>query len=371
MNMEAKLIIADSEHDSNMFYATGSLVPDDFIYLEKNGKKMIFIDDMEIDRVKNEAAVDQVISYSHYNSGIDRNTFGGILIKILNDHKIKKVSVPGNFKMKYAKILFDDKIEVEVAEPFYKERIIKNSDEIEKITQVQRINESAFKKAIAAIKGSKIRNDGKLSFNGKILTSEFMREILQIEYSKKDCFCDYRIIVSCGEKSADPHEDGTGPLFANETIIIDVVPKSRVSRYYSDMTRTIVRGKASEEVKKIYNAVLGAQKIALGEIKSGARGDLIHKKVQNYFESRGFKTGDKNGKIQGFFHGTGHGVGLDIHELPRINLSYRKELEVGNIVTVEPGLYYPGIGGVRIEDIVAVTKDGCKNLTKFPKVLEI
>lgn len=368
---EARLIIADSEHDSNMFYATGILVPDDFIYLEKDGKKMIFIDDLEFGRVKNEAQVDQVISYSEYSSGIDRDTFSGILINILKDNEVEKVSVPGNFKMKYAQILLDNKVNVEVAEPFFKERIIKSGKEIEKIADVQKINEGAFKKAITVIKESKIMKNGRLSFKGRVLTSEFIREVLQTEYSKKDCFCDYRIIVSCGEYSADPHEAGKGPLFANKTIIMDVVPKSRVSRYYSDMTRTIVKGKASVEIKKIYNAVLEAQRIALGGIKAGAMADSIHKKVQDYFESKGFKTGEENGKMQGFFHGTGHGVGLDVHEAPRINLNYKKELGIGNIVTVEPGLYYPGIGGVRIEDIVAVTEEGCRNLTKFPKVLEI
>lgn len=269
--MKAKLIISDSEHDSNMFYATRSLVPDDFIYLEKNGEKMIFIDDMEFGRVKNEAYVDKVISYSHYGSGIDRNTFEGVLLKVLKENEIKKVSVPGNFKMRYAKILLDNKIGIEVVEPFFGERIFKSKKEIEKISDVQRINEHAFSKAIAVIKRSKIRKDRKLDFKGKILTSEFIREILQIEFAKKDCFCDYRIIVSCGEHSTDPHEAGTGSLLANETIIIDIVPKSRVSRYYSDMTRTIVKGKASEEIKKIYSAVLEAQKIGLKEIKSGVR----------------------------------------------------------------------------------------------------
>ncbi|MFZ2970011.1 MAG: Xaa-Pro peptidase family protein, partial [Minisyncoccia bacterium] len=371
LSMTAKLIIADSEHDSNMFFATGIWIPDDFVYLEKNGKRMIFIDDLEFGRVKNEACVDQVVNYSRYGSGIDRDTFGNILIKILEDNNIKKVLVPGNFKMKHASILLDNKIGIETMEPFFKERIFKSKKEIEKIADVQKINEGAFKRAIAAIKESKIRKDGKLNYKNKILTSEFIREILQIEFSKKDCFCDYRIIVSCGEHSADPHEAGTGPLIANKTIIIDIVPKSRANRYYSDMTRTIVKGKASPEMKKMYNAVLGAQKIALNEIRAGARADFIHKKIQEYFECKGFKTGEKNGKMQGFFHNTGHGVGLDIHELPRISANYGKKLEIGNVVTVEPGLYYSGIGGVRIEDLVVVTKTGCRNLTKFPKVLEI
>ena len=137
------------------------------------------------------------------------------------------------------------------------------------------------------------------------------------------------------------------------------------------MIRTIVKGKASLEMKKMYSAVLGAQKLALGEIKDGIRADSIHKKVQSFFESKGFKTGEKDGKIQGFFHGTGHGVGLDIHEAPSVSINNKKILKAGNVVTVEPGLYYPEIGGVRIEDLVVVTKTGCKNLTKFPKFLEI
>ena len=137
------------------------------------------------------------------------------------------------------------------------------------------------------------------------------------------------------------------------------------------MIRTIVKGKASLEMKKMYNAVLGAQKLALGIIKDGVRADSIHKKVQGYFEKEGFKTEEKNGKIQGFFHGTGHGVGLDIHEAPSVSINNKKILKAGNVVTVEPGLYYPEIGGVRIEDLVVVTKTGCRNLTKFPKFLEI
>ncbi|MCK5084762.1 MAG: aminopeptidase P family protein [Candidatus Pacebacteria bacterium] len=369
--MTPKLIIAESEKDSNMFYATGMLVPDDFVYLEKNGKKMIYIDDLEYNRAKKEAGVDKVINYSKYGSSVDRDTFGSVLINILKDNKIKKVQIPGNFQMKYAKVLLDNKIEIEICEPLFKKRVFKNEDEIRNITEVQKVNEEALREAINVIKKSKTRKDKKLSYQNKILTSELIKKIIDTEFAKRDCFSDLSFVVSCGKDSANPHEEGSGPIFANEPIIIDTVPKSRLSRYYADITRTVVKGKASPELKKMYNAVLGAQKLALGEIKDGMRADSIHKKVQNYFENKGFKTEEKNGKIQGFFHSTGHGVGLDIHETPRINLNYKKVLKAGNVVTVEPGLYYPKIGGVRIEDLVVVTKTGCKNLTKFPKFLEI
>ena len=368
--MTVKLIISDSEKDSNMFYTTGMLIPDDFVYLEKNRKKIIYVDDLEYNRAKKEAKVDKVINYSEYAKGVNRDTFGKILINILKDNKIKSVQVPGNFKMKYAKILLDDKIKVEVKNPFLKKREFKNDDEINKITEVQRVNEKALRGAINVIKKSKIRKDKKLSYQNKILTSEFIKEIIDVEFLKGGCFSEFDI-VSCGKDGADPHNFGSGPLFANQLIVIDIFPKSKTTKYFADMTRTVVKGKASLEMKKMYNAVLGAQRLALGEIKDGIRANLIHKKVQNYFENKGFKTEEKNGKIQGFFHGTGHGVGLDIHELPSVSVNNKKVLKTGNVVTVEPGLYYSEIGGVRIEDLVVVTKSGCRNLTKFPKFLEI
>ncbi len=368
--MTAKLIIADSEKDSNMFYAAGILIPDDFIYLEKNGRKTIYVDDLEYNRAKKDARVNKVVNYSEYAKGVNRDTFGSILINILKDNKIKKIKIPGNFKMKYAKILMDNKIKIEIVEPFFKKRVFKNEDEIKKIIEVQRVNEKALKKAIEIIEKSKIRKDKKLSYQNKILTSEFIKEIIDIEFLKGGCFSESDI-VSCGKDSSDPHNFGSGPLLADQLIVIDIFPRSKTTKYFADMTRTIVKGKASPEMKKMYNAVLGAQKIALDKIKAGVRADLIHKKVQNYFEGRGFKTEEKDGKIQGFFHGTGHGVGLDIHELPSISVINKKALKADNVVTVEPGLYYPKIGGVRIEDLVVVTKTGCKNLTKFPKFLEV
>ena len=368
--MTSKLIIAESEKDSNMFYATGMLVPDDFVYLESNGKKMIYIDDLEFNRAEKEAGVDKIINYSKYGSSVDRDTFGSVLINILKDNKIKKVQIPGNFQMKYAKVLLDNKIEIEIVEPFFKRRALKNENEIKKIAETQRVNEQLLETVINIIRKSKIRKDKKLSYQNKILTSEFIKQILNMEFFKKDYFSEDNI-VSCGKNCSDPHNFGSGPLFADQPIIIDTCPRSIKNRYFADMTRTVVKGKASMELKKMYEAVLEAQKLALSEIKDGVKADLIHKKVQDYFANRGFKTEEKNGKIQGFFHSTGHGVGLDIHELPRINLNYKKKLKAGNVVTVEPGLYYPKIGGVRIEDLVVVTKTGCKNLTKFPKFLEI
>lgn len=369
--MPAKLIIANSSQDANMFYATGFLSLADFIYLEKNKKKIIYVNDLEFNRAEKEAKVDQVINFSR-DKKINKNSGDSVLISILKQNKIKKVLVPENFKMKYAEVLLKNKIKVQVKpEPFFEKRITKDKSEIKKIKETQKATESAMKIAIGIIKKSKIRKDKKLIYQNKILTSEFIKNIIDIELLKNNCRTESFHIVSCGKDSADPHCQGKGPLFANQPIVIDIFPKSFENQYFADMTRTVVKGKATPEIKKIYQTVLKAQKLAISKIKPGIKTNSIHKLVQDYFSSKDFKTEEKNGKVQGFIHGTGHGVGLDIHELPNLNSRDKNILKAGNIVTVEPGLYYPKIGGVRLEDLILITKNGCQNLTKLSKVLEV
>jgi len=369
--MPAKLIISNSENDANMFYATKILIPDDFICLEKNNKKIIYVDDLEFNRAKKEARVDRVINYLRYNKKANRNSLGNIIVGILRENKIKKVLVPENFKMKYAEVLLKNKIKIEVKPaPFFEKRVVKSKGEIAKIIETQKTNEKAIRGAIRIIKKSKIRKDKKLGYQNKILTSEFVKFIIDTELLKGKCQSEFNI-VSCERDSADPHREGRGPLIAHQPIIIDVFPQSKTNRYFADTTRTIVRGKASPKIKKIYQAVLQAQKLGISKIKPGVKTVSIHKSVHDYFEKHNFKTEEKNGKVQGFIHSTGHGVGLDIHELPNLNASSKNILKVGNVITVEPGLYYPKIGGVRIEDLILVTKNGYQNLTKLPKVLEV
>ena len=144
----------------------------------------------------------------------------------------------------------------------------------------------------------------------------------------------------------------------------------RSTGYYADISRTIVKGKAARSLRKMYRAVASAQKLVFKSARNGASGDVIHRNVMKHLKSLGFKTGKTKGKMRGFFHGTGHGVGLEVHEPPRISKA-KCTLKTGNIVTVEPGLYYPGVGGVRLEDMILITENSCINLTKFPKVLEV
>src|SRR5688500_13461820 len=177
-------------------------------------------------------------------------------------------------------------------------------------------------------------------------------------------------ICAPGDQAVDPHEEGHGPIRAHQPVVMDIFPRSERTGYYGDLTRTVVRGRASEALKAVYALVHEGVRLGHRRVRPGASGLEIHREIQALFESRGFRTGIKDGRMQGFFHGTGHGLGLQIHEPP--SLSPRPStMQAGHVVTVEPGLYYLGIGGVRIEDCALVTPRGSRNLTRVPKRLEL
>ena len=169
-------------------------------------------------------------------------------------------------------------------------------------------------------------------------------------------------IVAGGRQAADPHEAGRGPLRAGEWIVADVFPRMLATGYWGDMTRTFLHGRPTAAQRRMYEAVAEAQRLALSLVRPGAKGKDVHRAVTDFFARRGWKTGTgPDGRAHGFFHGLGHGVGLEIHEEPRLSPS-GGELAPGMVVSVEPGLYYPEIGGVRIEDLVVVTETGCSVL---------
>ncbi len=374
-NNNAILIIADSERDSNMYYATGFPAPDPFIFIQKDNEKIIITSDLELDRAKSQSKADKILSLSKYEritKKKGRSFFGFIEVvaAALRKMDIKKFQVPANFNVEYADFLRKNGFKLEVKkEPFFDSREIKDEEEIGNIVTTLRNTEKALEKAIDCLRKSIVKDGFLFSRHNRQITSESIRQIINVELMKKGCTARHTI-VSCGEQSCEPHNTGSGPLKANEPIIFDVFPKDEQTGYYADISRTVVKGMASKPLKKMYNAVASAQELVFMSAGNGARSDVIHRKVMKHLTSLGFKTGKARGKMQGFFHGTGHGVGLDVHESPRISRA-KCTLRTGNIVTVEPGLYYPGVGGVRLEDMILITNDGCTNLTKSPKVLEV
>ena len=372
---EAILIIADSEKDSNMYYATGFMAPDPFVYIRKGDETFMVANDLELDRARLQSRVDRVLPLSKYEKLLRKKRNKSprlieIVVAVLREIDVKGLLVSANFNVGYADLLRKKGFKLKVkGEPFFNSREIKNELETEYIIKTLRKTESALGKAIDYIAKSNIKDGFLYTKGGRPITSESVRKMIDVELMKKGCTAKHTI-VSCGEQSCQPHNVGSGPLRANKSIIFDVFPKDEQTGYYADISRTVVKGRASGQLKKMYKAVVSAQKLVFKLAENGAKGDIIHRDVVKHLKSLGFKTGKIKGKMRGFFHGTGHGVGLDVHETPRIS-GARYTLKTGNVVTVEPGLYYPGIGGVRLEDMILITDDGCVNLTKLPKVLEV
>jgi Xaa-Pro aminopeptidase len=366
----ARLIIAASEADSNLYYACRFLAPDPFVYLEVGGRKVLLMSDLEVDRARAQARVDEVLSLSEWEAKAKQRwaqpRLTDTVSLLLEGYGVTAVEVPADFPLESADRLRERGVTVTARpHPFFPQRLIKTDEEVAAIEQTQRHTEAALEAALNVLRESEVRGDAVL-WKGRPLTSEDLKKIVNVALMENDCIAEHTIIA-CGEQGVDPHNQGSGPIRPNQGIIFDIFPRSSVTRYFADMTRTVVKGRASDELTRIYDAVLAAQLRGIELIRAGASGAAVHTEVSRVLEARGYTTGVVNGRNQGFFHGTGHGVGLDIHEPPRVS-RMDQLLEAGQVVTVEPGLYYPGRGAVRIEDMVLVESGGCRNLTRAPKM---
>ncbi len=369
MNAAARLIIAASEADSNLYYACRFLAPDPFVYLEVGGRKILLMSDLEVDRARAQARVDEVLSLSEWEAKAKQRwaqpRLTDTVSLLLEGYGVKAVEVPADFPLESADRLRERGVTVTArSHPFFPQRLIKTAEEVAAIEQTQRHTEAALEAALNVLRESDIRGDAVI-WKGRPLTSEDLKKVVNVTLMENDCIAEHTIIA-CGEHGVDPHNQGSGPIRPNQGIIFDIFPRSSDTRYFADMTRTVVKGKARDELRRIYDAVLAAQLRGIELIRAGASGAAVHTEVSRVLEARGYTTGVVNGRNQGFFHGTGHGVGLDIHEPPRVS-RLDQLLEAGQVVTVEPGLYYPGRGAVRIEDMVLVEPGGCRNLTRAPK----
>jgi Xaa-Pro aminopeptidase len=373
---ETLLIVADSERDANMLYAVGMFVPDPFIYLNFAGRPVMVMSDSEIDRARAQAPHCRVLSLSAYQrkllaAGTKNAGLAHVVRLLLREKKTRRALVPDNFPLGLAKDLKKLGIKLKPQAGFFPGREIKSADEVKKISAALAMAEVGMAEGMEVLRRARIGRDRKLIYHGVPLTSECLRAVIDCAILQANGLA-ANTIVAGGKQGCDPHERGHGPLRAHEPIIIDIFPRSQKTGYFGDITRTVVRGHASEGVRKLYATVLQGQKIAFEKIRARVKTAGVHKAVQQFFVQQGYKTGRRAGRMEGFFHGTGHGLGLEIHEAPRVGAASTEKLRPGHVVTVEPGLYYPGLGGgVRLEDVALVTTNGARNLTRFEKVLEI
>jgi Xaa-Pro aminopeptidase len=370
---ETRLIIAASDHDPDMLYATKFFVPDPFIFLEQNGKRTIVLSDLEIDRARKQAKVDEIVSFSQIErevQGIQKKAppFEKVMSHFLRKRGVRFAMVPANFPLGYADELATRKIRVRATNGlFWPEREAKSEEELQLMRRALAITEKGLARAMEVLKASKPGRGKKLSWSGRTLTSEILRAEIDSAILRAGGL-PANTIVAGGDQACDPHERGFGPLKADSLIILDIFPRDATSGYYGDMTRTVVRGRASEAQRRLWETVREGQALALKKMKPGVDGLKLHIEVKQLFTDRGYPTEVRDGRQVGFFHGTGHGLGLEIHEFPRFQKTVFKP---GQVLTVEPGLYYPGIGGARLEDVVVLTKSGTRMLSRFEKRLEI
>jgi len=372
-NKTARLIVAASDHDADMLYATRFFAPDPFIFLQQNGKRTLVLSDMEMGRGRRQATADEFVSFNKLEREVQGKAKKGppyekVLAHFLHKRGVRSTIVPANFPLGYAQELSANRIRVRATNGlFWPEREAKTDEEIKLMGHALRITEIGLARAMEVLKASKPGAGKRLQWSGKTLTSEILRAEIDSAILRADGI-PIGTIVAGGDQACDPHERGFGPLYANSLIVLDVFPRAAKTGYFGDLTRTVVRGRANDAQRKLWETVKAGQELGLKRIKAGIDGMTIHKAIQDFFRARGFATGVRQGRQVGFFHGTGHGLGLEIHEYPRLQKVTLKDRQV---LTVEPGLYYPGFGGVRHEDVVVITKSGCKILSRFPKQLEI
>ena len=362
------ILISSTKNTADIRYLCGAEPPETAVLIQEGVRGTLVVSEMEYNRLRR--SVKSGITVVHPEM-IGSSWKKGPADWIKKSTDSKNLTVSADFPLGLAEKLRRAGFKLKISEDAVcPPREIKNDDEVSAVQNSQRAAVAAMNAAIKQIASSEIGKDGILCCGKTILTSEMVRATICHTLLDLDCVA-LETIVACGPHSADPHERGFGPLRAGQPIVLDIFPRSGTSGYWGDITRTVCRGPATAELKKMYNAVQAAQAAALKAVQAGAWTDDVHAAAAGELDRRGYKTETINGRPQGFINGTGHGVGLEIHEAPRVSSAVHKKLRAGNIITIEPGLYYPDLGGIRIEDTILVTKDGYQMLAPCPKHFEI
>jgi len=359
----AKAYVAyGSSLDADMRYLTRFRTTDPVVFLQKAGEKgTIIVSQMEAERAARESIA---VPVTRAQAGLteivkeEKNrwrAYARMIANLAGGDLLVPPQFPAALARElgaFSKVIVDD-------DTVLKLRAVKTDEEIAAIGRVQEATEAAMGGAISSISLSKARKG--ILYRGKVpLTSEILQKEVALALLERGCRA-VDTIISCGEDSAIPHIRGSGPLREGESIILDIFPQDEETGYTADMSRTVVKGEPSPELAEMFDAVRGAQSLAATLVRPGATGAEIHGRVVDYFTEHGFES-----NTTGFIHNLGHGVGLDVHELPVLGPG-GGALAAGNVITLEPGLYYPGRGGIRLEDMGVVTPDGFRDLTRMPR----
>jgi Xaa-Pro aminopeptidase len=367
------LIYADSMHGAEMRHEVPVPIPDPFLYLERDGTRHAVVTSFEVSRVEPVG----VEAHPFERFGHDELIAQGLprhevlmqtLVKAVQELGIAEAVVPYNFPLELADRLRAAGVELKPdRELFAQRRRVKNETELEGIRKAQRGTEAGMAAARDMLRAAEASN-GVVMLEGEPLTSERIKARIIEVFNDHDLVSD-EMIVAHGGQAASGHDMGSGPIAPGESVVIDLFPRDRETGCYADMTRTFVVGEIPDELAEYHRLVHEALMRSLEAVKAGEEGRNVFQLVCDVFHEAGYPTqlSKQPGEVlsSGFFHGLGHGVGLEVHEPPSLSRD-PSTLVAGDVVTLEPGLYREGWGGVRLEDLVLVTENGAENLTKFP-----
>ncbi len=369
------LIHGDTVRSPELRHEVPVSIPDAFLYAEKGDRRVVILHSLEIPRVREEAPELEIVPLEQL--GTDELFAQGkqaweieleVAVRACRELGIEQATVPPSFPVAHADHLRTNGIEIAVdRDLFSNRRRSKNETELQGIRRAQLACEAALDAGRELLRAAQPNGAG-LEVAGEPLTCERIKRVIE------DVFADHDVegsdmIVAHGPQTAVGHNSGSGQIAPNEPIVFDLFPRDKATGCYSDMTRTYVVGEPSDELKEWYTLVKQALDSSTAEVRPGVNGNTLFREVCEHFQQAGYKTqlNKEPGEVleDGFFHSLGHGVGLEVHELPYMGRT-GQDLVPGDVITIEPGLYRSGYGGLRLEDIVVVTDDGHEVITDYP-----
>jgi Xaa-Pro aminopeptidase len=371
-------MFADTVRSPELRHEVPHTVADPFLYGEHDGSRFTVVRSLEAARM---SQIEGMQVVPHEELGMDELLAEGrsheevsleISLRACRRFGVTSASVPADFPVELADHLRGAGIELTVARPlFAARRRVKNAAEIAGIRRAQRAAEAGTRAVAELLRQAEVV-EGRVLLDGKPLTSERLKEGVAEAFVRNDASAD-EFIVAHGAQTCIGHHMGSGEIGYGEPITVDLWPRDRESACFSDMTRTFVVGPVNDELLEYHRLCKIALDRSVAALRPGVRASELHRIAAEVFEEAGQPTqlSKKPGEVllDGFFHSLGHGVGLEVHELPHLD-RFGGELVAGDVIAMEPGCYRQGFGGVRLEDLVLVTDDGAEVLTDYPYDLQ-
>jgi len=375
------LIVADTVRSPELRHEVPLAVPDPFLYAEVGGKRTVVISSLEAGRVRElgtdlevltleDVGMDDLLKRGLDSYAVDRELHLSACRQLGLEHAV----TPLTFPLGFADHLRANGIELTSDQVFFDQRRrVKTAHELAGIRRACRAVEAGVAVGVELLRSAQ-RSNGVLTLGGEPLTCERIKLEVERAFGEHGAAAD-ELIVSHGPQTAVGHDGGSGPIADGDVVLFDLFPRDRESACFSDFTRTFSLGAPSAELAEYHRLAKEALDLAVAAVKPGVKGSDIHRQVCDLFHEHGHKTQlhkeEGESLVDGYFHATGHGVGLEVHERPGVGRVESEPLVEGDVIALEPGLYRNGYGGVRLEDLVLVTADGAEVLTHYPYDFEL